>query len=56
MAKKPKSRIILVKLLSTVGTGWFYTANRPRLSPKLSCIKFDPRVNKRVLFEEVKIK
>ncbi|KTW31920.1 ribosomal protein L33 [Pneumocystis jirovecii RU7] len=56
MAKKHKSRTILIKLLSTAGTGWFYTISRPRTSPKLSLIKFDPRVRKRVLFEETKIK
>ncbi|CCJ31451.1 unnamed protein product [Pneumocystis jirovecii] len=43
MAKKHKSRTILIKLLSTAGTGWFYTISRPRTSPKLSLIKFDPR-------------
>ncbi|KAG4304308.1 hypothetical protein PORY_002283 [Pneumocystis oryctolagi] len=43
MTKKHKSRTILVKLLSTAGTGWFYITSRPRLSPKLSFIKFDPK-------------
>ncbi|KAG5438277.1 hypothetical protein PCANB_002764 [Pneumocystis canis] len=56
MVKKHKSRVILVKLLSTAGTGWFYITTRPKLLPKLSLIKFDPRANKRVLFEEVKVK
>ncbi|RKP23449.1 NUDIX hydrolase domain-like protein, partial [Syncephalis pseudoplumigaleata] len=34
--------VILVKLLSTAGTGTFYARSRPRLSPKLSMIKYDP--------------
>ncbi|KAF9580698.1 hypothetical protein BGW38_002559 [Lunasporangiospora selenospora] len=46
---------ILVKLLSTAGTGFFYTTRRPRTTAKLSFMKFDPRVNQTVLFNEAKI-
>ncbi|RKP39351.1 50S ribosomal protein L33, partial [Dimargaris cristalligena] len=56
VAKKAKARTILVKLLSTASTGYFYVRSRPRVSPKLSFIKFDPRVNRRVLFNEAKMK
>ena len=43
MAKKAKARTIIVKLLSTAGTGFFYTTRRPRTTAKLSFMKFDPR-------------
>ncbi|KAF9091511.1 hypothetical protein BGX23_005089 [Mortierella sp. AD031] len=55
MAKKAKARTIIVKLLSTAGTGFFYTTRRPRTTPKLSFMKFDPRANQNVLFNEAKI-
>ncbi|KAF9927640.1 54S ribosomal protein L39, mitochondrial [Linnemannia zychae] len=55
VAKKAKARTIIVKLLSTAGTGFFYTTRRPRTTPKLSFVKFDPRVNQNVLFNEAKI-
>ena len=42
MAKKAKARVILVKLLSTAGTGFNYIKSRPRISPKLSMMKYDP--------------
>jgi large subunit ribosomal protein L33 len=43
MAKKAKARVILVKLLSTAGTGYNYIKSRPRISPKLSLMKYDPQ-------------
>ncbi|KAF9902560.1 54S ribosomal protein L39, mitochondrial [Linnemannia zychae] len=55
MAKKAKARTIIVKLLSTAGTGFFYTTRRPRTTAKLSFMKFDPRANQNVLFNEAKI-
>ena len=39
---KPSRRII-VKLMSTALTGFFYTTKRLRTSDKLSMVKFDPR-------------
>lgn len=42
MAKKAKARVILVKLLSSAGTGYNYIKSRPRISPKLSMMKYDP--------------
>ncbi|KAI8076465.1 uncharacterized protein B0P05DRAFT_545950 [Gilbertella persicaria] len=50
MAKKAKARVILVKLLSTAGTGYNYIKSRPRISPKLSLMKYDPQGNKLLLF------
>ncbi|KAI7907018.1 50S ribosomal protein L33 [Cokeromyces recurvatus] len=56
MAKKAKARVILVKLLSTAGTGYNYIKSRPRIAPKLSMMKYDPVVKQHVLFTETKMK
>uniref|UniRef100_A0A061S4Q9 Large ribosomal subunit protein bL33c n=1 Tax=Tetraselmis sp. GSL018 TaxID=582737 RepID=A0A061S4Q9_9CHLO len=58
MAGAKKGARILVKLLSTAGTGFFYvTSKNVRTTPqKLAFVKFDPKVNRRVLFEETKLK
>lgn len=54
---KAKARTILVKLLSTAGTGFSYVRSRPRQAAyKLRLVKFDPRVNARVVFEEQKLR
>lgn len=55
---KPKGARILVKLLSSAGTGFFYVASKnPRKTPKkMEFVKYDPKVNRRVLFEETKLK
>ncbi|MBU3655154.1 MAG: 50S ribosomal protein L33 [Holosporaceae bacterium] len=52
-----KSAVILVKLLSTAGTGYYYVAKRnPRkLVNKLEFRKYDPRVRKHVVFKEAKL-
>ncbi len=56
MAKKNKN--ILVRLLSTAGTGFFLVKKRnPKTqTEKLSFRKYDPKVRKHVLFKEEKIK
>lgn len=53
-----KGTTILIKLLSTAGTGFFYVKKKnPRTLPqKLEFVKFDPRVNRRVLFRETKLR
>ncbi|KAK4166507.1 hypothetical protein QBC43DRAFT_313877 [Cladorrhinum sp. PSN259] len=56
MAKKGKSRIILVRLISMAQTGFFYTFNRPRTALPMSMIKYDPIIRRRVLFLEQKRK
>lgn len=55
---KSKSATILIKLLSTAGTGYFYVKkkNPKLLTQKLAFVKYDPRVNKHVLFQETKLK
>ena len=56
MAKKKGT--IVIKLLSTEGTGVFYMARRnPRTKPeKMEVRKYDPRLRKHVLFKEAKVK
>ncbi|HJD55345.1 MAG TPA: 50S ribosomal protein L33 [Rickettsia endosymbiont of Pyrocoelia pectoralis] len=56
MAKKNKN--ILVRLVSTAGTGFFSVKKRnPKTqTEKLSFRKYDPKVRKHVLFKEEKIK
>lgn len=56
MAKKPTS--ILIKLLSTAGTGSYYVRRKnPREHPeKLVLNKYDPKIRKHVEFKETKVK
>ncbi|MGI4776296.1 MAG: 50S ribosomal protein L33 [Janthinobacterium lividum] len=56
MAKKTKG--ILVRLVSTAGTGYFLVKKRnPKtLTEKLAFKKYDPVVRKHVAFKEEKIK
>ena len=53
---KPSS--ILIRLVSTANTGFFYvTKKNPRnLTEKLEFRKYDPVVRKHVIFKEAKIK
>jgi large subunit ribosomal protein L33 len=53
-----KPATILVKLLSTADTGFFYVAKKnPRTkTEKLEFKKYDPVVRKHVVFKEAKIK
>ena len=53
-----KGKTIPIKLLSSAGTGYFYTTrkNVSKTTHKLAFVKFDPIVRKRVLFQEAKIK
>lgn len=58
MAGGKKGVSILVKLVSTAGTGYFYVKRKnPRNLPnKLQFVKYDPRVRQHVLFTEQKLK
>lgn len=53
-----KANSILIKLVSSAGTGFYYTARKnPRTqTEKLSLRKFDPVARKHVVFKEAKIK
>ncbi|KAK0708364.1 hypothetical protein B0H67DRAFT_590102 [Lasiosphaeris hirsuta] len=56
MAKKAKTRVIIVRLISMAATGFFYTFTRPRTSLPMSMLKYDPIVRRKVLFLEQKRK
>jgi large subunit ribosomal protein L33 len=53
-----KPNTILIKLVSSAGTGFFYVAKKnPRTqTEKLEFRKYDPVVRKHVAFKEAKIK
>ncbi|MGB0672077.1 MAG: 50S ribosomal protein L33 [Rhodospirillales bacterium] len=53
-----KPNTIVVKLLSTAGTGFFYVKKKnPRnQTEKMEFRKYDPVARKHVLFKEAKIK
>ncbi len=53
-----KPNTILIKLVSTADTGFYYVAKKnPRTSTeKLQLRKYDPVVRKHVIFKETKIK
>lgn len=52
MAKKDKK----VKLVSTAGTGFYYTTTNSLADKKLALTKYDPKVGKHVAFKQSKIK
>jgi large subunit ribosomal protein L33 len=53
-----KTSTVLIKLISSADTGYFYvTKKNPRTkTTKLELKKFDPVARKHVLFKEAKIK
>ena len=53
-----KPNTILIRLVSTADTGYFYvTKKNPRTqTEKPSLRKYDPRARKHVMFKEAKIK
>lgn len=55
---KAKQNTILVRLVSTADTGYFYVAkkNTKTATGKLEFKKYDPRARKHVPFKEAKIK
>ena len=55
MAKKSGQRE-KIRLVSTAGTGYFYTTMRKKGREKMQLKKYDPRVRKHVVFKEAKIK
>jgi len=53
-----KSATVLVKLVSTEGTGYYYVKKKnPRTTTeKMQFRKYDPKARKHVLFKEQKLK
>lgn len=60
MAKRFKGKVMreLIRLISSAGTGHFYTTDKnKRTTPdKIEIKKFDPVVRKHVIYKEGKIK
>ncbi|KAJ7962243.1 50S ribosomal protein L33 [Quillaja saponaria] len=57
MGDKKKKAQMFIRLVSAAGTGFFYVKRKPRqLTEKLEFRKYDPRVNRHVLFTEAKMK
>lgn len=54
MARKTNRE--LIRLVSSAGTGHFYTTSRKKGRDKLELKKFDPVANKHVNYKEAKIK
>ena len=46
----------LIRLVSTAGTGYFYTTTKKKARDKLKLKKYDPVLRKHVEFKEGKIK
>jgi large subunit ribosomal protein L33 len=55
MASKVREKI---KLVSTADTGYYYTTtkNKRNITEKIQLKKYDPKIRKRVIFKEGKIK
>ena len=53
MAKSTKREV--VKLVSTAGTGFYYTAKVRKDSEKLLIKKYDPKARKHVEFKQTKL-
>ncbi len=53
-----KPQTVMIKLVSTAGTGYFYTTrkNTRNTTEKFKMKKYDPKVRKHVEFTEAKIK
>ncbi|KAI8011220.1 50S ribosomal protein L33 [Camellia lanceoleosa] len=58
MGQKKKTASLFIRLVSAAGTGFFYVKrkNPKRIQTKLEFRKYDPRVNRHVLFTEAKMK
>jgi large subunit ribosomal protein L33 len=55
---KSKAKSVVLRLMSQAGTGYYYTFRRVQkgVQEKLQLMKFDPVVNRHVLFKEERIK
>jgi large subunit ribosomal protein L33 len=53
-----KPNTVMIKLVSSAGTGTFYTTkkNPRKTTEKMSLRKYDPKIRKHVEFKEAKIK
>uniref|UniRef100_A0A060T2I7 Large ribosomal subunit protein bL33m n=1 Tax=Blastobotrys adeninivorans TaxID=409370 RepID=A0A060T2I7_BLAAD len=51
---KDKSRLTLIKLVSSAKTGYMRYIFRPRSSPVVTQVRYDPIVKRHVLFTEAR--
>jgi large subunit ribosomal protein L33 len=53
-----KSNVVLIKLMSTEGTGFYYVTkkNARKNTDKMQMRKYDPILRRHVMFKEEKIK
>ncbi|KAL4386648.1 hypothetical protein GQ457_09G022930 [Hibiscus cannabinus] len=58
MGDKKKKTFMFIRLVSAAGTGFFYVKRKSakKVAEKLEFRKYDPRVNRHVLFTEQKMK
>jgi len=58
MAAKHKKGLELIRLVSSAGTGYFYTTekNKRNHPDKMEKKMYDPKIRKHVMFKEAKIK
>ncbi|CAI0466592.1 unnamed protein product, partial [Linum tenue] len=58
MGDKKKKTFMFIRLISAAGTGFFYVKKKSskKVMEKLEFRKYDPRVNRHVLFTEAKMK
>lgn len=58
MAKKGKGNREKIRLVSSAGTGHFYTTdkNKRNMPGKFEIKKFDPTIRQHVMYKEAKIK
>lgn len=58
MGDKKKKTFMFIRLVSAAGTGFFYVKRKSskKIAEKLEFRKYDPRVNRHVLFTEAKMK
>ncbi|XP_065863528.1 uncharacterized protein [Euphorbia lathyris] len=58
MGDKKKKTFMFIRLVSAAGTGFFYVKRKSskKIAEKLEFRKYDPRVNRHVLFTEQKMK
>ncbi|CAI8004791.1 39S ribosomal protein L33, mitochondrial [Geodia barretti] len=54
--QRKSKRMIVARLVSAAGTGFFYTVRKPRLKERMTLRKYDPVVRQHVLFVEQKKK
>ena len=53
---KRKNNREIIRLVSSAGTGYFYTTSKKRDSDKMQLKTYDPKIKKHVMLQKSKIK